>query len=142
MTRWPVGAVLAVVVASACSDSPVAPTDVAGSYHINSFKVVINGVTTDLASAGASINLTLSEDGKTTGHITVPAAGGANPSPVDEDLAGTYHLGGGVLQIDQNGSGGYLDGMLFTADPPELRGYITLNDGVRTGQLTLILSRQ
>jgi hypothetical protein len=126
-----------VVALCGCGSTVLAPADMAGTYQATNFSVVLGGVSTNILAAGASVTMVLTADGKTSGRIVVPVVAGVQVSAIDQDLAGTFKLINGYVQVNQ-ASGGYLDGFIFTADPPELRGYITqLN-----GQLTLILRRQ
>lgn len=122
-----------------CSDTPLAPDDVSGQYQAKSFTIVVNGVTNELLSRGATVSLRLNPDLTTSGHITMPIVPGVQLTPVDDDLTGTYTLNNGIVRLKQGDA--YLDGLAFTADPPELRAFISLSDGTRTGTFNLVLTR-
>ncbi len=123
-----------------CSAAALAPDDVSGQYQAKTFVIVVNGVTNELLSRGATVSLRLNPDLTTSGHLTMPSVPGVQLTAVDDDLAGTYTLNNGVVRLSQGGA--YLDGIVFVADPPELRAFISLSDGTRTGAFTLVLSRQ
>ena len=123
-----------------CSGGALAPDDVSGQYQAKTFTIVVNGVTSELLSRGATVSLRLNPDLTTSGHLTMPTVPGVQLAPVDDDLTGTYTLNNGIVRLKQGDA--YLDGLAFTADPPELRAFISLSDGTRTGSFTLVLSRQ
>ena len=123
-----------------CSDGALALDDVSGQYQAKTFTIVVNGVTSELLSRGATVSLRLNPDLTTSGHITMPIVSGVQVTPVDDDLTGTYTLNNGIVRLKQGDA--YLDGLAFTADPPELRAFISLSDGTRTGSFTLVLTRQ
>lgn len=127
--------------AAGCGDGSVGPQEVAGRYQATTFSVQINGATTELLSRGASVDLELRADGTTAGRIIIPAVPGVQLTAVDHDLAGTYAVSSDVVRLNQTADT-YLDGVFFTADPPELRSFITITDATRTGSVTLILTRR
>ncbi len=127
---------------AACGDGALAPAEVAGQYTATTFTIQLNGVTTELLARGASVNLQLKADGTTTGRLIMPAVSGVQLNPVDHDLAGTYLLSDDVIRLSQTADTSYLDDAFFTADPPELRAFITIADATRSGSVTLILTRQ
>ena len=133
-----VGMALAAI--GGCGDPVVGPGQVTGQYVAKSFTIVINGVSSEMLSRGATINLRLNPDLSTSGRMTMPAVPGVQATPVDDDLAGTYTVNNGIVRLSQGDA--YLDGLLFTADPPELRAFISLNDGTRTGTFAMVLTRQ
>ncbi len=94
----------------------------------------------EMVSRGATVSLRLNPDLTTSGRMTMPAVPGVQLTAVDDDLAGTYTINNGVVRLSQGTA--YLDGLVFTADPPELRAFISLNDGTRTGTFALVLIRQ
>lgn len=123
-----------------CSNTALAPDDVSGQYQAKTFTIVVNGISSELLSRGATVSLRLNPDLTTSGHITMPIVSGVQLAPVDDDLTGTYTLNNGIVRLKQGDA--YLDGLNFTADPPELRAFISLSDGTRTGSFTLVLTRQ
>jgi hypothetical protein len=138
IARW----VMLAAVGTACGGaSTLAPADVAGTYVATTISVIINGVTTNMLVKGASVSLTLTADGKSTGRVIVPVIGGVQTVAVDDDLAGSYDLTKDHVQLKPTAAT-YLSGMIFTADLPELRAYLTIQDASRSGQLTIILRHQ
>lgn len=138
IARW---ALLAAVGAGCSGATPLAPADLAGAYVATTISVVINGVTTNMLAKGASVSLSLTADGNATGRVVVPVLPGVQTVAVDDDLAGTYELIKDHVQLKPT-VGTYLSGMIFTADLPELRAYVTIQDPSRSGQFTLILRHQ
>lgn len=138
MRSWQLGLCLAA--ALGCSDSVLGPADVSGQYTIKSFTIVVSGNMSEMVSRGATVSLRLNPDLTTSGRMTMPAVPGVQLTAVDDDLAGTYTINNGVVRLSQGTA--YLDGLVFTADPPELRAFISLNDGTRTGTFALVLIRQ
>lgn len=140
VTRFLVVGVAALVATGGCGDPVLAPDDVSGQYQARSFIIVVNGVTNELLSRGATVSLRLNPDLTTSGHITMPIVAGVQIVPVDDDLTGTYTLNKGVVRLSQGNA--YLDGISFTADPPDLRAFISLSDGTRSGTFNLVLTRR
>ncbi len=140
VTRFWVAGVAVLVAAGGCGDPVLAPDDVSGQYQAKSFIVVVNGVTNELLSRGATVSLRLNPDLTTSGRIRMPIVAGLQVVPVDDDLTGTYTLNKGVVRLSQGNA--YLDGISFTADPPDLRAFISLSDGTRSGTFNLVLTRQ
>ncbi len=122
-----------------CGDPVLGPADIAGQYQTKSFVIVVNGTTNELLSRGATVNLRLNADGTTSGRVTIPIVPGVQITAVDDDLTGTYTIRNGVVRLVGNS---YLDGLAFTADPPELRAFISFSDPNRVGTFNLTLSRQ
>ena len=86
---------------AACGDSSTAPTgrdQLVGTYTATSFKTTIAGTTTDQLALGASVSLTLADDGTTSGDLFIPQQPGL-PNDVDESLVGTWTLDGGVVHL-------------------------------------------
>lgn len=140
MRRVWIAALALLTTIGGCGDSALGPSDVSGLYTATTFTIVMNGTTNELLSRGATVSLRLNPDLTTSGRITMPTVPGVQVVPVDDDLTGTYTLINGVVRLTQQNS--YLDGLNFTADPPELRAYISLSDGARTGDFSLVLTRQ
>lgn len=92
----------------ACSGDQTQPSaQFAGTYHASAtayeasvFTVTQNGVTTDLLAQGAVLDMTLTDDGHTSGHMFVEGGdeGGAD---LDVDLAGTWTATDGTVRFDQ-----------------------------------------
>ncbi len=122
-----------------CGDPVLGPADIAGQYQAKAFVIVVNGTTNELLSRGATVNLRLNADLTTSGRITIPIVPGVQVTAVDDDLTGTYTVNNGVVRLTGNS---YLDGLAFTADPPELRAFISFSDPNRAGTFNLTLSRQ
>ena len=140
INRLVAAAVIAAV--AGCGDSNVEPEDVVGQYVATTFTIVINGVSTDMLARGASIDVELKSDGTTAGRVVIPVVAGIQTTAVDDDLAGTYAITTTTVRFDQTDPGSYLDNLIFTVDPPELRAFIVLSDPTRTGNFSLILTRQ
>lgn len=122
-----------------CGDPVLGPADIAGQYQAKSFVIVVNGTTTDILSRGATVDLRLNADGTTSGRVTIPIVPGVQVTAVDDDLTGTYTINNEVVRLTGNS---YLDGLAFTADPPELRAFISFSDPNRVGTFNLTLTRQ
>ena len=137
LNRWGLVALLGL----GCSTASLAPADLAGTYQATTMSVVINGVTTNMLTSGASVALNLTADGQATGRVVVPPIAGVQVVAVDDDLAGTYTVINNHIQLKPT-AGTYLSGLIFTADLPELRAYVTLNGATTQGQFTVILTRQ
>jgi hypothetical protein len=86
--------------AVACSDDPVSPSEVQGSYAASFFQVTENGTTTNVLSAGGTVTLELTASGTTTGQIHVPSIAG-QPA-FDADLAGTWAIEDETVQLQHN----------------------------------------
>lgn len=89
--------VLAVALVDSCGDTACAcspPNDVAGVYHATRLRFTPAGqATVDALAAGATITLTLAQNGSTSGTFFVPAALN-NGVQVSFDLAGSYQSDG------------------------------------------------
>jgi hypothetical protein len=104
LTSFVLTAVLAVVVV-ACSDGTGPRADVAAvageywagrpsgsSVTVGTFTTTENGVTTDMLGGGSHIRLVLGETGSTSGTLVIPGT-------TQDDLAGTWTLAGGVVNL-------------------------------------------
>ena len=128
LVRIPRAAALAsVVLAAACGDS-FSPTidTVAGTYTATTFTTTVNGTTTDQLARDASLVLTLTAGGSTSGQLVM--------SDFIESMAGTWLLTGDKVTIDQSADT-FVRDMTFTATADELRGDATFG-GTRV-QVTL-----
>ena len=116
-------------------DEPFSPTvqDVAGSYQASSLTGTQSGITVNLLSLGASVEMVLNENGTTSGRVFAPGLdeGGQD---LDVDLAGTWTLQGETVTFNQTGDT-FIRDVPFTVTPNRLRGEGTFN-GV-TVRLTL-----
>lgn len=86
--------VIVLALVSACGDDPVGPdgvtrTDITRSFAATTFTTRIGGLTIDQLARGSIFNVTLREDGTTTGRLFVPG-GGEGGGDLDENLAGTF----------------------------------------------------
>jgi len=106
--------ILALVAVVACggSDSTSPHSMVAGSY--NAFQWVTTGSSgqTNQLTAGSTLQITLNDDGTTTGHMHTVASNGAPAA--DFDLSGTWDLDGNLVQFTQ-AADTFLNDMVFTA---------------------------
>lgn len=87
-------ATLVLAAALACGESTSPSVQaVAGTYTATRLAVTADGITTDELAAGASILLTLNENGTTSGQFIVPDELNAN-------LAGTWTIRGSRVNLD------------------------------------------
>ena len=78
------------ITSTACDDGPLAPEErVAGRYEATTLVVIEDTGSFDALSAGADIEITLHENGTTTGLFFVPG-GDDDGSDFDADLTGTW----------------------------------------------------
>ncbi len=119
-------------------DTPVAPTveTVAGSYQASSLTGTQSGITVNLLSLGASVEMVLNEDFTTTGRVFAPGLdeGGQD---LDVDLAGTWTLQGETVTFNQAGDT-FIRGIPFTVRRNRLEGEGTF----RTVTIRLTLTKQ
>jgi hypothetical protein len=117
------------ILLSACSSdgTPFSPTveNVAGSYHATTLSVTEANVTTNFLALGASLTLTLHEDGTTSGRLLVPGAGEGG-GDFDVDLTGTWTLSDSTIMFDQPGDT-FIRDMPFTADRNRITGEATFD---------------
>ena len=98
-------ALLAATVA-ACDDDPagLSRSDVAGNYHAVELMVYMDELAweDDLLARGASIDVTLHDDGTTSGQLVMPSE---SEEGVDAtyDLAGTWQIDGDEVVFDHEG---------------------------------------
>jgi hypothetical protein len=130
-------AALAVVffLASCGDDGGFSPTvdNLSGSYSASSFTITSSSGIVDLLASGASVQVTLTSDGTTTGRLLLP--GSDTDSDHDEDLAGTWTLTGDKVTFSPRGPS-VLRFAQFTAAPDQLTGERILSD--QTLRLVLI----
>ena len=119
-------------------DEPFSPTvqDVAGSYQASSLTGTQSGITVNLLSLGATVEIELNENGTTTGRVFAPGldAGGQD---LDVDLAGTWTLQGETVTFNPT-SNSFIGDIPFTASPNRLQGEGTFN----TVTIRLTLSKE
>jgi len=104
--RWFLGTsvLFAALVAAACGEAdPGAPTvrQVAGSYVAVVFTATSGGQTLDMLALGASLEITLSADGRTAGRLFVPG-GDEDGSDFEADLEGTWTLEGDTVRFSHD----------------------------------------
>jgi hypothetical protein len=134
MHRLPAVA-LTVALLTGC-DNPLTVDDLAGTFIASTFTVTEGGVTEDLLAAGASITVTLSSDGSTSGQLFVPG-GNEDGSDFDADLSGTWTLDGSQVSLDHVADT-FIRDMSFTADQDRLTGQATFGSAT----LHVVLPRQ
>ncbi len=129
----------ATVAAGACDDGTSLDLDpsmavVAGAYTAEGSFGTIQFTTTtagspevtDWLAAGASLVMTLSQDGTTSGRIFIPGAD-EDGGDFDEDLVGTWSLDDGVVTLDQPADT-FLRDMPFSYANGVLTGEETFSD--------------
>lgn len=94
--------------------------NVAGTYHATTFTLQTGSTTLDLLQLGATVNVTLTPDGNTSGRLVVPGFG-AGGGTLDEDLTGTWSLSGNTVTFSQTTST-LIQGANFTAEQNTLTG--------------------
>lgn len=119
----------------ACDD-PVTVEGLAGTYMATTFTVTESGGTEDLLAAGASITLTLTAEGLTSGQLFVPE-GNEDGSDFVADLAGTWALDGSQVSFGHSADT-FLRDMSFEADGSRLTGEATFGGAT----LRVVLQRQ
>lgn len=88
------GVVALAAVLGACGDYGVGPEaitreDITRSFSAVTLTTTTDGTTTDQLAAGATLSITLHEDGTTAGQLFVPG-GAEDGGDFDADLAGTF----------------------------------------------------
>jgi hypothetical protein len=136
-TTMPALGVLALLSALACSSSTTASDTVAGTYQASRLRFTEQGqATVDALAGGATITITLTNTGTTTGTFFVPGAlnGGV---PQSYDLSGTYLRTGAVLEFTHSAD-------TFLRDVPWTIQGATLvtTASAGGGQYDVVLSRQ
>lgn len=94
----------------------------AGSYAATSWTTTGNSGHQDQLLAGSTLQITLSPNGTTTGHLHV-AASSSNPV-LDADMAGTWTINGNAVDIAQ-AADTFVKDMLFTVGS-DIHGVMTL----------------
>lgn len=135
MTRITTPLAFSLALLAACSDA-LTVESVAGSYEATTFTVREGSTTEDLLAAGASINLTLTAAGTTSGRLFVPG-GAEDGSDFDADLTGAWALSGKQVTFD-HAADTFIRDMPFTADDGRLSGEATFSGAT----LRVVLERQ
>ena len=101
------------------------PENMSGAYTATQLITVDADSAIDWLKAGASIHITLTPDGKTSGHLFMPGAapGGGD---LDEDMAGFWLVYGYRLQISQSAET-FVRYMDFTAEQNKIAGDQIIN---------------
>lgn len=86
--------------AGACSDS-TEPVSLTGEYTATKFTSTLQGTTVDILGGGASISITLTNSGTTTGRLFVPASL-TGSSDFTASMDGTYTVSNGTITFHQN----------------------------------------
>jgi len=71
---------------------------VVGTYQATTFTATQSGITANLLNLGATLSLTLADDGSATGHLVAPRLGEGG-SDIDADLSGTWTLEGQTVRL-------------------------------------------
>lgn len=69
-----------------------------GEYRATILTATENGATTDYLKEGVSLNITLNEDGTTTGRLSVPD----DVEPIDASMAGRWTVRGDTVRFEQS----------------------------------------
>jgi hypothetical protein len=120
-----------------CGDDLNTPSReaVVGTYRATTFTATQSGITANLLNLGATLSLTLADNGSATGHLFGPRLG-LNGSDVDEDLNGTWTLSGRSVRLSIPGAT-FLSDMTFQVEDNRLVGDQSFGDT----RLQLVLTR-
>ncbi len=123
----PVYLVVLIGILLSCGDgnAPTVP-EVAGSYEATHFRIIEDGQTTDLLEEGASLSLTLAEDGSVSGRLFIPG-GGENGSDLDASMEGVWLLSGDQVTFDQVADT-FMNDMTFAVEDNRLSGERDFDD--------------
>jgi hypothetical protein len=108
---------------------------VVGTYRATTFTATQSGITANLLNLGATLSLTLADNGSATGHLFGPRLG-LNGGDVDEDLNGTWTLSGQSVRLSIPGTT-FLSDMTFQVEDNRLVGDESFGDT----RLQLVLTR-
>jgi hypothetical protein len=119
------------------SDDPFTPSvdNVAGTYTATTFTTTAAGVTTDHLAAGASVELTLSADGSTSGRLFVPDAG-EEGGDFEANLVGSWTIDDQSVVLDHDADT-FLRDVTFTA----ARNRLTAERTFVTTTVRVVLNR-
>jgi hypothetical protein len=109
---------------------------VVGTYEATTFTVTQSDITADLLNLGATLSLTLADDGTATGHLFAPRFGPGG-SDLDEDLTGTWTLSGNTATLSIPQTTTFLGDMTFQVQSNRLEGDETVNQT----RIRLVLTR-
>lgn len=73
-------------------------SDIAGTYEAVAINVTQNGVQTNLIDEGATVTVTLNENGITSGSLFLPG-GNEDGTDLTADLAGTWEYDGAMVRL-------------------------------------------
>ena len=96
-------AVVAFTLAAVGCDNATEPTmaEVVGTYEAVEFTAAADGDTTDQLARGATLEITLADDGSTVGSLFVPG-GAEDGGDFQADLAGSWALDAGTVTFEQD----------------------------------------
>jgi len=116
---------------AACGgDSTAPPSQLVGSYTAVEFVTTGSSGQTNQLLAGSTVNIVLSSDHTTTGHLHL-AASGSSPA-FDADLTGTWTQIGNSVGFTQ-ASDTFFNDMAFTAVAGSGGGWDLVGDGSFSG---------
>ena len=122
---------------SACSDAPLDPSaqamaavagdyGAAGDFGTLSFTTDDGSESIDWLAAGATLELRLTADGKTTGRLFIPGLD-EDGGDMDEDLTGTWTLASNVVHFD-HGADTFIRDMPFRVEGNRLVGEASFDE--------------
>lgn len=115
----------------ACSDS-TEPISLAGQYTATAFTSTLQGTTVDVLKGGASISITLTNSGTTSGRLFVPASL-TGDSDFEASMDGTYTVSNGTITFQQDADTFFRD-LTFTQ-----AGNTLVGSGVFDGAVTSVV---
>lgn len=132
------GVLAIVAVLGACSEGSVSPDpdpdptdlepvtqqEVTQAFSATTLTTTTDGSTTDQLAEGATLDITLHEDGTTTGNLFIPG-GGEDGSDFDRDLSGTFSFNETTQTVKfDHAADTFVRDMTFTAG--QLNGTVRL----------------
>lgn len=130
--RAVVGGLVAVAALGSCKvGDPFAPTveNMAGNYTAGRLVTADAAGFVDWIKAGASLTLTLSSNGTTSGRLFMPG-GASGGGDLDEDMAGNWLLVGHTVFLGQAAQT-FVRNIDFSAEQDRLAGDQTFGDSLR-----------
>jgi hypothetical protein len=128
---------LAAGVAACGSDSTAPQSSLVGSYTAVQWVTTGGSGQTNQLVAGSTLQIALSSNGTTSGHMHIAASGG---SPVsDFDMAGTWERSGNSVDFSQNADS-FVRDMTFAMQPVANNAWDLVGDHTFSGtriQITL-----
>ena len=127
----PISAILAMLLLGAC-DNLIEPTpNVAGDYQATTFTGTSQTSTIDALAQGVTVQITLLENGTTTGNVHIPAGVAGPDKPASDDsLVGTLTLRDGIVEFEHVGDTAIRD-MKFKVRRNRLEGEETFGSGTK-----------